>query len=486
MRRISLTLMLAALACGLVGCPASDWLPRFFLDADTNPAGAGSVLLDPPPGEDGAYPLGECVRANIEPAEGQVFLGWEGVAAGISEPVQLRMDQDRALSASFVPSDQAGLLGAWQITRGFLYNTYFGVYDWDLPFELWVGPAPDEEPQEEEQERVSQIFFDGDKMHVLLEGLMTPGAETWDGRSYAAVKAFNLDHLQWVAQGTYTEAGNTQGFIAKLAPDWPVYEGPPEVTPMGYPSLFYLLARDYDPDLPEVPEDLRGWHAELMQAIYPELYAANAWIVERKGDTLRIGFANPGGLSLDELAAVEDGQTELADLARGGYGYFECQRTGGAMMEADWGRLGSLLEGMWMAIPPYGTHSPSAMAQVDVDPDDGQFHAMFWAASYPEDAAGVHAIARYISGPCILDRSVYPHEFEVHGEFAEVHASDPSGWDEEPVRHIEDAVVKVLFRVDEAERRIDFVIGEPNGERPRSLRGAHEVYPVGTDWLIFY
>ncbi len=66
----------------------------------TSSVGPGSVTLDPP---GGSYPDGTVVSVSATPDAGAVFDGFGGDLAGASNPAELTVDGDKAVSASFSP-----------------------------------------------------------------------------------------------------------------------------------------------------------------------------------------------------------------------------------------------------------------------------------------------------------------------------------------------------------------------------------------------
>ncbi len=82
---------------------SSDWSvniynPSYSLTTNINPAGAGSISLNP---SGGTYASGTSVTAAESPAGSYVFLNWSGDASGSSSSVTLTMNSNRSITANF-------------------------------------------------------------------------------------------------------------------------------------------------------------------------------------------------------------------------------------------------------------------------------------------------------------------------------------------------------------------------------------------------
>lgn len=81
----------------------ATFVPKRTLTLTVEPADAGTIVANPPPGVDGKYVYGTVVTVTANANTGYSFGSWSGAAGGMSTSVQLIMNTDKALTAHFVP-----------------------------------------------------------------------------------------------------------------------------------------------------------------------------------------------------------------------------------------------------------------------------------------------------------------------------------------------------------------------------------------------
>lgn len=162
---------------------------------------------------------------------------------------------------------------------------------------------------------------------------------------------------------------------------------------------------------------------------------------------------------------------------------------GGAMVEADWTRPWATLEGTWRSISPPGVFIEDETVEFSLSerPDGEGLSQRFYSSRVTErDEEGWPAKQLIVSGLYTLNRSVCPHELDVRANLIEyTWPVEDWDWSGEYTLLLEDVEFKGLLRVDVAERRMDLVIGDPNGERPCTLIGASKLYAVDYDNFVF-
>ena len=55
-----------------------------------------------------AYQSGEVVTLTAMPADGYQFDGWNGDASGMTNPIQITMDSNKSVGATFLPIGPSG------------------------------------------------------------------------------------------------------------------------------------------------------------------------------------------------------------------------------------------------------------------------------------------------------------------------------------------------------------------------------------------
>lgn len=78
---------------------------RYPLVVSMQPLNGGTVNLNPPPGADGFYALGEVVSLAVTPAPGLRFTSWTGDASGSSNTAALVMNGGRSVVVNFKPTN---------------------------------------------------------------------------------------------------------------------------------------------------------------------------------------------------------------------------------------------------------------------------------------------------------------------------------------------------------------------------------------------
>ena len=73
----------------------------YSLTATTNPAGAGTVTINPPPDQGANYAPGSVVSLTAVPSAGAVFTGWTGNANATNNPLVLTMNSNKTIVAEF-------------------------------------------------------------------------------------------------------------------------------------------------------------------------------------------------------------------------------------------------------------------------------------------------------------------------------------------------------------------------------------------------
>jgi chitinase len=89
----------ALIASSLIGAAAVAGPPSFTITAQVEPAGGGSVLLDP---QKDAYKRNNIVNVTAVPSEGWRFDHWQGYLAGDTNPTTIRVAGDHVITAFFV------------------------------------------------------------------------------------------------------------------------------------------------------------------------------------------------------------------------------------------------------------------------------------------------------------------------------------------------------------------------------------------------
>jgi len=78
--------------------------PMFVLTVLTNPPGAGSVQISPPPnGTNGTYVQGTVVTMTATAMGTNAFTNWTGAVSSTSNRITVLMDADKSVTANFVP-----------------------------------------------------------------------------------------------------------------------------------------------------------------------------------------------------------------------------------------------------------------------------------------------------------------------------------------------------------------------------------------------
>jgi hypothetical protein len=79
-------------------------VPRFTLTVLTNPPGAGSIVMAPPPNApNGRYLEGTTVTLTATPIGTNAFTNWTGAVSSTSNRIMLVIDADKTVTANFVP-----------------------------------------------------------------------------------------------------------------------------------------------------------------------------------------------------------------------------------------------------------------------------------------------------------------------------------------------------------------------------------------------
>src|SRR5690625_190934 len=92
----TLLLLITMVLLVMQGCGTTDSDSGFTLNVSVSPEEAGVVTP-----RRGAFDKGSGVELNVEPADGWIFLGWEGEHRGDDDPVTLLMDSDKDVTALF-------------------------------------------------------------------------------------------------------------------------------------------------------------------------------------------------------------------------------------------------------------------------------------------------------------------------------------------------------------------------------------------------
>lgn len=447
------------LASLLSGCPSGFPVLGFRLTVDTAPADAGTLTVDPLPREDGTYAPGTKVDVRIEPAEGYTFLGWEGCAQGYASTATLSMTRDRTTQARLAPVAQDELLGSFSVSRGFVYaNEHEDAITSVIPV-----PVEEKTSDKADAPRESYVHFDGEQMALQLNTEPIPAADTWEGRAYNAV-LFWEQSMTVMAEGPYEMAQNMGTFIAQLDPAYPPYKGPDAGSPYSYPAELAVEAGA------PIPEDLNAFGYDWMMSRFPAAFAANQWLYEWDGDTLRMGFSNPGGMTLDELEALHGQIAGAPDLAPGAYAYLECTRSG-PMPVVDWAQPAAQLDGVWLEPccpsdpritsgeePPFNCHQSFLSISENESGEGGDFVWFDVGAASTEGEPDALVI---IEGQYTLNRDVCPNQIDVVGNLA---MYDKEA--EDFVVLAEDASFLGVFQLDPETGVLRFNLGEANEPRP--------------------
>jgi len=108
----------------------------------TNTVGQGIIALSPPQPSDG-YAENFTVQLGAIPADGWEFVGWSGDLSGTTNPVQLTMDSNKSVTATFteVPPEQYALT-VYTVGSGTIsLNPAGGVYDDGTTVTLTAAPS---------------------------------------------------------------------------------------------------------------------------------------------------------------------------------------------------------------------------------------------------------------------------------------------------------------------------------------------------------
>jgi hypothetical protein len=269
-----------------------------------------------------------------------------------------------------------------------------------------------------------------------------------------------------VAEGPYEAADNESSFIAQLDLAYPPFHGPDMASP------YALLVQDMAEAGTPVPEDLNAFAYDLLSSRYPAVLAANQWHYEWDGDTLRMGFSNPGGMTLDELKALHPQIADLPDLTPGAYGYLECTRSD-PMPAAHWLKPGAQLEGMWVepCCPDdwrieEGETTPldcsDSFVMMDTFPDAQEVTQRFvwFDVGRVLTEHGSENLLEIV-GNFSVDRGACPNRIDVVGDLLESSAAT-----EETVTLAEDADFLGVFRLDVDTATLQINLGGPNEPRP--------------------
>ncbi|MBA4147735.1 MAG: hypothetical protein H0X66_06435 [Verrucomicrobia bacterium] len=76
---------------------------RLTLTKNISPAGSGSINAAPASG-DGKYNSNTVVTLTAVPAANNIFTGWSGAATGTNNPIQITMNGDKTITATFAPA----------------------------------------------------------------------------------------------------------------------------------------------------------------------------------------------------------------------------------------------------------------------------------------------------------------------------------------------------------------------------------------------
>jgi uncharacterized repeat protein (TIGR02543 family) len=112
---------------------AAHFVPCYTLTVNVTPNGTGNVYADPTPSCDNytKYPQGTVVKLTADPGSGYVFSGWSGDASGSTNPLDVTVDRDKSVTASFVvpieviiDNNDANLSGNWRTSTS--SSGYYG------------------------------------------------------------------------------------------------------------------------------------------------------------------------------------------------------------------------------------------------------------------------------------------------------------------------------------------------------------------------
>lgn len=78
--------------------------PRYTLTRAVAPEGGGTIIVSPENG-DGKYDANTVVTLTAVPKANQAFTGWSGAASGTANPIQITMDGNKTITATFAPLD---------------------------------------------------------------------------------------------------------------------------------------------------------------------------------------------------------------------------------------------------------------------------------------------------------------------------------------------------------------------------------------------
>ena len=95
---------------------------EYTLNVAVAPVGSGSVTKNP---DQASYPSGTVITLSAVPASGYKFVGWSGDVVSTDNPVQVTMNGDKDVTATFVESTylfedgfESGGFNAWTGTSG--------------------------------------------------------------------------------------------------------------------------------------------------------------------------------------------------------------------------------------------------------------------------------------------------------------------------------------------------------------------------------
>ncbi|MFC1541038.1 putative Ig domain-containing protein [Candidatus Latescibacterota bacterium] len=112
------------------------------LSIEVSPPGMGTVRFSP---EWKTFPMGEPVTLEAFPTTGYMFIGWGGDAAGIEAKIEIRMDSNKHVIATFAPEgDPGGEPGEEKLppaTVNIPYNFKLFSKNADDTFEMVDGPG---------------------------------------------------------------------------------------------------------------------------------------------------------------------------------------------------------------------------------------------------------------------------------------------------------------------------------------------------------
>ena len=104
--RTSLRLALLPAIAFLLGPVAAVWgAPLYVISKQIDPAGGGTVLLDP---EKSGYAKNNIVTVTATPSTGMVFTGWGGALSGTQNPTTLRVSGNQTVIAHFAANSGGG------------------------------------------------------------------------------------------------------------------------------------------------------------------------------------------------------------------------------------------------------------------------------------------------------------------------------------------------------------------------------------------